>query len=70
MVKKKTGRRMILITVHLTKEQVELLDKLVEMKIFPNRSEAIRVAIRELIDKYFYRRQLPPTYESMLVVGL
>jgi len=65
--KKKSGKQMILITVHLTKEQVKSLDKLVEMKIFPNRSEAIREAIRRLIDFYFRSQyQLP---EGM-VVGL
>jgi len=52
MVRKKTGRKMILITVHLTEQQIKMLDYLVERRIFPNRSEAIRVAIRELIDKY------------------
>jgi len=57
MVKKKGKIKMILITVHLTEQQVKMLEKLVEMRIFPNRSEAIRVAIRDLLDKYFYSRR-------------
>ena len=56
MVKKKTGRRMILITVHMTEQQVKLLDKLVEDKVFPNRSEAIRYAIRLLLDYWLHKR--------------
>lgn len=48
---KKAGR-MILITVHMTEQYVKALDKLVELKLYPSRSEAIRAAIRDLIDKY------------------
>ena len=43
---------MILITVHMTEQYVKALDKLVELKLFPSRSEAIRVAIRDFIDRY------------------
>jgi len=50
-VVKKAGR-MILITVHMTEQYVKALDKLVELKLYPSRSEAIRAAIRDLIDKY------------------
>ncbi|GEM_PF-3756794 len=52
MAKRRTGRRMVLITVHLTEQQLRELDRLVQMKIFPNRSEAIRVAIMYLISQY------------------
>jgi len=52
MVKKRIGKNMIMITVHLTEQQIKGLDRLVKAKLFPNRSEAIRVAVRELIDKY------------------
>ena len=54
MVRYKKNNKMILITVHLTEQQVKLLDKLVEMRVFPNRSEAIREAVRRLIDFYLY----------------
>ena len=55
MVKKRKKDPMILITIHLTREQIESLDRLVEAKIFPNRSEAIRTAVIELIDRYTLR---------------
>ena len=61
MVKKiRNGKNMILITVHITEQQLKALNKLVEMRIFPSRSEAIRTAIRELLDKYYnnYRSQV------------
>ncbi len=38
-----------LITVHLPEEAVEGLDELVRAKKYPNRSEAIRYAIRDLL---------------------
>jgi len=41
--------RMVLISVHLPKWMLEELDKLVREGKFPNRSEAIRVAIRDLL---------------------
>lgn len=58
MVRKRNGEKMILITVHLTRQQIEMLDKLVEKKYFPNRSEAIRYAIRRLIEDYLCRDRL------------
>lgn len=41
--------RMRLITLNLQIPYIEALDKLVEEKKFPNRSEAIRMAVRDLI---------------------
>ena len=37
------------ITIRLPKEMVEVLDFLVEVNDFPNRSEAIRQAVRDLL---------------------
>ncbi|CCC81130.1 CopG/MetJ family transcriptional regulator [Thermoproteus tenax Kra 1] len=42
---------MSLISVHVPKRMLEELDELVRRGIYPNRSEAIRAAIRELIYK-------------------
>jgi len=42
---------MILISVHLPKRALEELDELVRQGIFPSRSEAIRIAIRDLLYK-------------------
>jgi Arc/MetJ-type ribon-helix-helix transcriptional regulator len=40
---------MHLITVHLPEAYLEGLDSLVDEHIYPNRSEAIRVAVRDLL---------------------
>jgi len=48
MVRKK-GDKMILISVHVPEKMLEELDELVKSGIFPNRSEAIRAALREVL---------------------
>ncbi|RLE78881.1 MAG: CopG family transcriptional regulator [Thermoprotei archaeon] len=48
---------MQLITVHLPKPLVEGLERLVELGHYPSRSEAIRVAIRDLLRKELYARR-------------
>lgn len=40
---------MKLVTVHLPDVYLRGLEKLVEVEAYPNRSEAIRVAIRDLL---------------------
>ncbi len=40
---------MIIITVKMSDIYVKGLDKLVELGLYPSRSEAIRVAIRDLL---------------------
>ena len=40
---------MKLITLHLPKPYIDALDRLVSEKYYPNRAEAIRVAIRDLL---------------------
>lgn len=47
---------MSLISVHVPKRMLEELDELVRRGIYPNRSEAIRAAIRELL----YKESLKP----------
>lgn len=43
-------RSMIVLTIHLPRPWVEALDILVrEKKAYPNRSEAIRMAVRDLL---------------------
>jgi len=42
---------MILLSFHLPKKMLEDLDELVRSGAFPSRSEAIRVAIRDLINR-------------------
>ena len=48
---------MRLVTVHLPGEYLHDLDELVRMQKYPNRSEAIRVAIRDLLkEELWYRK--------------
>ncbi len=40
------------ITIRLPRQQVEMLEKLVEAGEFPTVSEAVRYAVRELLEKH------------------
>jgi len=40
---------MKLITLHLPEPYIQALDRLVKDKYYPNRAEAIRVAVRDLL---------------------
>ncbi|MHA1303366.1 MAG: ribbon-helix-helix domain-containing protein [Candidatus Heimdallarchaeaceae archaeon] len=46
-----------LVTVHLPSEFLNSLDELVRQKRYPNRSEIIRVAIRDLLKEEFWGQQ-------------
>jgi len=43
------GREMKLITLYLPEPYIHALDRLVNERYYPNRAEAIRVAIRDLL---------------------
>jgi len=51
MPKSKAKEKMTLISVHIPKQMLEELDELVKNGVFPSRSEAIRIAIRDLLLK-------------------
>jgi Arc/MetJ-type ribon-helix-helix transcriptional regulator len=51
MPKTVAGKNTVLISVHLPGQMVEELNELVRRGAFPSRSEAIRVAIRDLLLK-------------------
>ena len=51
MPRTKSEEKMILLSFHLPKKMLEDLDELVKRGAFPSRSEAIRVAIRDLINR-------------------
>ena len=55
----KKRKKMILVTVHLPSTYIEGLERLVDMGRYPNKSEAIRVAVRELLarENYFIQRE-------------
>ena len=44
--------KMVIISTHVTPQQLQMLDKLVELGLYPNRSEAIRMAISKLIEHH------------------
>lgn len=50
---------MVLITFHIPEQLLKELDRLVEEGRFPSRSEAIRVAIRDLLIKERFGRKEP-----------
>ncbi|MHA1608005.1 MAG: ribbon-helix-helix domain-containing protein [Candidatus Freyarchaeota archaeon] len=48
---------MKLVTVHLPEAYVTGLEKLVERRFYPNKSEAIRVAVRDLLKRELWGRE-------------
>jgi len=50
-------RNVKLITLYLPETYIKALDKLVGDRFYPNRAEAIRVAIRDLISAEVWRRR-------------
>jgi len=48
---------MKLITLYLPEPYIKALDQLVNERFYPNRAEAIRVAIRDLIHDEVWRRK-------------
>ena len=67
ILRQRSGEKMRLITVHLPVAYISALRKLVEEGLYPNVSEAIRVAIRDFIHKELYR--LSQSRESGLGAG-
>ena len=47
--RERTGQSMSRVTVRMPDQQVEEIDELIDAGTFPNRSEAIRAAIRDLL---------------------
>jgi len=46
-----------LITLYLPEPYIKMLDQLVNEKFYPNRAEAIRVAIRDLLNEEVIKRK-------------
>jgi len=51
------GSLMKMITLYLPEPYIKALNQLVDEKFYPNRAEAIRVAIRDLISDEVWRRK-------------
>ena len=56
MPRTKSEEKMVLISVHIPRRMLEELDELAKSGLFPSRSEAIRVAVRDLLIKERGRR--------------
>ena len=61
--------KMILISVHLPKEMLQELDELVKQGRFPSRSEAIRIAVRDLILRESGLKQRELELQQILIPG-
>ena len=67
MPKTKSKERMVLISVHLPKQMLEELDGIVSQSVFPSRSEAIRIAIRDLLYRENSRNKAHDVAEGFVV---
>ncbi|MFX1357973.1 MAG: ribbon-helix-helix domain-containing protein [Promethearchaeota archaeon] len=56
--------KMVNITINLANIYDKNIQKLIEMKIVPSRSEAIRIALREYLRKEFENLELLGFYNS------
>ena len=50
------GDELKLITLYVPETYLRALDQLVDERFYPNRAEAIRVAIRDLVNDELWRR--------------
>lgn len=50
--------KMRMITLHLPETYIKELDQLVDERYYPNRAEAIRIAVRDLLSDEVWRRGL------------
>ncbi|MFO7835937.1 MAG: ribbon-helix-helix domain-containing protein [Candidatus Thorarchaeota archaeon] len=56
---------MQLVTVKMNQLYIKSLDKLVELGMYPSRSEAIRVAIRDLLQKELWPEEGMPAKQEL-----
>ena len=68
MPKTKSKEKMILISVHVPKQMLDELDELVQKGVFPSRSEAIRVAIRDLLLREKLKSSPKATHEEFPII--
>ena len=69
MPRKMAEEKMILISVHLPRQMLEELDEMVRQGRFPSRSEAIRIAIRDLIFRETGLKQREEQLREILIPG-
>ena len=56
---------MKLVTLHIPEQYVEGLERLVENNLYPNRSEAIRIAIRDLLKRELWGQSINSAQDSV-----
>lgn len=63
---KREGNDMKIVTINVSKIHLDLIQKLVDSRIYPSRSEAIRVAIRDwlITEAKLYREFIDPVMET------
>ncbi|MCG2863327.1 MAG: ribbon-helix-helix domain-containing protein [Vulcanisaeta sp.] len=69
MPKTKSKEKMVLISVHIPKQMLEELDEFVRQGVFPSRSEAIRIAIRDLLYRENSRNKAQNVEDIILLPG-
>ncbi|WP_069807318.1 ribbon-helix-helix domain-containing protein [Vulcanisaeta thermophila] len=69
MPKTKAKEKMVLISVHIPKQMLEELDEYVRQGVFPSRSEAIRIAIRDLLYRENSRVKSQSLEDLVLLTG-
>ena len=69
MPKTKAKEKMVLISVHIPKQMLEELDEMVKQGKFPSRSEAIRIAIRDLLYRENGLRERELELQQILIPG-
>jgi len=57
-----------ILTVHLPDAYIKGLDELVNKRLYPNRSEAIRMAVRDLLKAELWGQQ-PPSPRALKMYG-
>lgn len=60
---------MRLIAVHLPERIIEDINRLVDRGLYPNRSEAIRIAIRDLLKRELWERNMQGRMGTGEVLG-
>lgn len=63
---KREGNDMKIVTINVSQVHLDLIQKLVKSRIYPSRSEAIRVAIRDwlITESKLYKSFIDPVLET------
>jgi Arc/MetJ-type ribon-helix-helix transcriptional regulator len=59
-------RGLKLVTIHLPEAFLDGIEELVKSRIYPNRSEAIRIAVRDLLKNELWERPMVATSAAVV----